>query len=111
MTSDQQPRVPIHLKTEAELREIRDRYREKCADMKIHGQHLYAKIKPTSKYFYQNEIAQKDPEKWGCFPFKVWVGGNDPLGGYLVHGGPGGQYCLSDVNLFIVDEGREIQIS
>jgi len=28
-----------------------------------------------------------------------------------VQGGPGGQYRLSDVNLFVVDEGREVRIS
>lgn len=65
------------------------------------GQQLYAKIKRSSKYYGQGEKGAL---------FEVFVQAGHP-GDYLVHGGPGWQYRLSDVNLFIVDEGREMRIS
>jgi hypothetical protein len=72
-------------------------------------QQIYAKIKKSSKYFDQNRLAQEDPQRWG-FPFPVHVvaGG---VGGYVVQGGPGGQYRLTDVNLFVIDGDREMKIS
>lgn len=73
------------------------------------GQQLYAKIKPTSKYFLQNDWAMAEAARWGGFPFMVRI---DPAyGEYCVQGGPGGQYRLEDVNLFVVENGRELQIS
>lgn len=65
------------------------------------GQQLYAKIKRTSKYYGQGEHG-------ALFPVYVearWAKG------YAVQGGPGGQYRLIDVNLFIVDDGHEMRIS
>ena len=73
------------------------------------GQQLYAKIKKSSKYYDQNNIAKRDAS-WGGFPFQVRIVPNDPMGG-PVKGGPGGQYRLSDVNLFIVENGHEVRIS
>lgn len=68
-------------------------------------QQLYAKVKRSSKYFYQNECARKNGE----FPFPVAIrtGGDD----YKVIGGPGGAYRLADVNLFVVDDRGELRIS
>lgn len=73
-------------------------------------QQLFAKIKKSSKYFGQNETAIQKPERYGGFPFPVRVVGFDQFG-YVVKGGPGGQYRLADVSLFIVDQDRELQIS
>lgn len=72
------------------------------------AQQLYAKIKKSSKYYYQNALAQQDPESRGL-PFAVDI--CPDLDDYQVQGGPGGQYRLSDVNLYIVEDGKEMQIS
>ncbi len=66
---------------------------------------LVARIKKSSKYFHQNEVA-KD---LGEFPFPVSIF-PDPLG-YVVRGGPGGQYMLSDVKLSAIVNGQEIQLT
>lgn len=65
------------------------------------GQLLYAKIKRSSKYYGQGECG-------ALFPVYVVAGG---AWDYVVQGGPGGQYRLKDVNLFIVDAGREMRIA
>lgn len=68
---------------------------------------LYAKIKRSSKYFVQNDWAENDP--FYGLPFAVEI---DPEclhpvsksavhDDYCVKGGPGGQYQLRDVNLFM----------
>lgn len=74
------------------------------------GQQLYAKIKKSSKYADQNNTAKRQPECYGGFPFPVHIDVHE-FDGYLVRGGPGGRYRLSDVNLFIVEDGREVRIS
>ena len=65
------------------------------------GQQLYAKIKRTSKYYGQGNKGAL---------FKVFVGTVN-LGDYVVQGGPGGQYRMSDVNLYVVEDGCEMKIS
>lgn len=66
------------------------------------GQQLYAKIKRTSKYYGQGEKGAL---------FEVFVEAGNPAA-YLVQGGPGGQYRLADVNLYVKgDDGRELKIS
>ena len=73
------------------------------------GQQLYAKVKRNSHYYHQNDWAKAEPERWGGFPFKVLI---DPsYGDYCVQGGPGGQYRLRDVNIYVVVDGRELRIS
>lgn len=54
------------------------------------GQKLLARIRPSSKYHGQSEEGAL---------FAVCIG---PSGDYSVFGGPGGQYRLSDVDLFAV---------
>ena len=76
-------------------------YEAEKAEKVKSGQQLYAKIKRTSKYYGQGE-------KGGLFPVFVEAGYPE---GYMVHGGPGGQYRLSDVNLYVVEDGREMRIS
>lgn len=69
---------------------------------------LYAKIKKSSKYHGQNELAKRTGE----FPFPVEVapdGRSD--GGYVIKGGPGGQYTAKDVNLYAIVDGIEIRLS
>ena len=65
------------------------------------GQQLFAKIKRSSKYFGQTE---KDAL------FEVFVEAGHP-DSYVVKGGPGGQYRLSDVNLFIVEGVSALRIA
>lgn len=65
------------------------------------GQQLHAKIKRSSKYYGQCE-------KGALFEVFVEAGNPDA---YLVQGGPGCQYRLSDVSLYIVEDGREVRIS
>jgi len=63
------------------------------------------KNQKTSKYFHQNEWAKKE----GKFPFKVKINpaSNDE---YCIQGGPGGQYRLVDVNLFMEGSGKMLRI-
>lgn len=64
-------------------------------------QQLYARIKRSRKYYGQGEknalfeVFIDTPENWE----------------YVVIGGPGGRYRLADVNLFVVENGREMRIS
>lgn len=88
--------------------EYERRQNEKSAFVR-QGQQLYAKVKESSKDYGQNAIAQNDPERWG-WPFAVRIVGSNHRG-CLVQGGPGGQYPLGDVDLFVVEDGCEIQIS
>lgn len=73
-------------------------------------QQLYAKIKRSSKYYSeQMPMAKKDPGLWG-WPFEVSIE-YQTFGDHVVQGGPGGQYRLCDVNLFVIDDGKELRIS
>lgn len=73
----------------------------KAAQVKS-GQQIYAKIKKASKYFGQTAPG-------ALFP--VFLEADNP-GDYKVQGGPGGQYRLADVNLFVVsDDGHALRIS
>ncbi len=63
------------------------------------SQQIFAKIKRSSKYFGQGDGKL----------FKVTIDGGDWE--YRVKGGPGTQYRLVDVNLYVVEEGNEIRIS
>jgi hypothetical protein len=68
---------------------------------------LYAKIKRTSKYEHQNQVAKEGPHG---FPFPVTVDAGW-FDSYCVRGGPGGGYRLTDVNLFVIADGKELRIS
>lgn len=65
------------------------------------SQQIYAQIKRTSKYYGQTE------------PRALFAVHIAPQGHweYIVRGGPGGGYRLSDVNLYVVEDGHEIRIS
>ena len=78
-----------------------DAYEAEKDEMVKSGQQLYAKIKRTSKYYGQTEHG-------ALFPVFVLAGWAE---GYVVQGGPGGQYRLKDVNLYVVDDGKGMRIS
>ncbi|MCY1505767.1 hypothetical protein D9M68_399890 [compost metagenome] len=67
---------------------------------------LFAEIKKSSKYAHQADWARNGT----CgYPFRVTIaadGGSD----YVVHGGPGGHYRLSDVNLYLMINGKKVRI-
>ncbi|WP_218168464.1 hypothetical protein [Pseudomonas reactans] len=69
------------------------------------GQQLYAEIKKSSKYAHQANLARSRGE----YPFPVRV--VDDRGGlYCVAGGPGGQYRLTDVNLYVIEGGKKVRV-
>lgn len=65
---------------------------------------LYAKIKKSSEYHHQNP--RPDDTVYGL-PFEVTIdpdrvhGDKATWDDYCVQGGPGGQYTLADVELYI----------
>lgn len=67
---------------------------------------LYAKIKKSSKYYHQNDLAKEQ----GQFPFPVEIQ-NDYGLDYIIQGGPGGQYRFRDVYLFAIVDGVEIKLA
>lgn len=75
------------------------------------AQQLYAKIKRSSKYEHQNKTAKEGG--WGL-PFEVDIQTDSDTHSkdYVVKGGPGGQYRLADVNLFVkCDNGTDLKIA
>jgi hypothetical protein len=63
-------------------------------------QQLYAEIKRSSEYAHQADAGE-------LFPVHV-----DPVRGtYPIIGGPGGQYRLRDVWLWVVQDGKKLRIS
>ena len=85
-----------------EGREAVAEYEKSCEAMVTKGQQIYAKIKRNSKYYGQ---AGRDE----IFPVRIMP--TQFYGEYNVQGGPGGQYRLSDVNLFVVHEGAHQRIA
>ena len=77
-----------------------DAYATEKSERIQRGQQLFARIKRTSKYYGQGD-------KGALFPVMVCA----DCGDYAVQGGPGGQYRLRDVSLFVVSAGREVRIS
>lgn len=67
---------------------------------------LFAEIKKSSKYADQVDWCRSGP----CgYPFRVRIE-VDSLDDYIVKGGVGGRYRLSDVNLYQVHDGRKIKV-
>ncbi|AXQ50171.1 hypothetical protein DZC31_26600 [Stenotrophomonas rhizophila] len=64
----------------------------------VAGQQLFAKIKKSSDYAHQTDQ---------LFPVRV---GTPPYGDYAVHGGPGGVYRLSDVEFYIIEDGKQYRL-
>lgn len=60
---------------------------------------LFARIKKNSKYYHQN------PGRGKAFEVEIDAdyicGEKGEIDNYCVQGGPGGQYRLCDVNLFV----------
>jgi hypothetical protein len=94
MTSELKP-TPLRVIDGEQMRKDFATLEARRAVLTEHGQKLLARIRPSSKYYGQGEEDAL---------FAVCIG---PSGEYNVLGGPGGQYRLSDVDLFAVfDEGR-----
>jgi len=66
-----------------------------------------AEIKKTSKYAYQINWMRSSTVH--TYPFRCAIDSDDG-GEYVVKGGVGGQYRLSDVNLYVVADGRKIRL-
>ena len=64
---------------------------------------LFAKIKATSKYSGQEKFIRD-----GAYPFPVDI--ETDSSGYVVKGGPGGQYRLIDVSLYAKNNDGFLQI-
>jgi hypothetical protein len=64
------------------------------------AQQLFAKIKRTSKYAAQ-------AGRHEAFPCRVLP----QYGEYCVQGGPGGQYRLQDVSLWVIHQGKTQRIT
>lgn len=77
-------------------------YDRKFKDTLTKGQQLYAKIKRSSKYY-----GQTGPHEVFC----VYIVAEPNYGEYIVQGGPGGQYRLRDVNLFVIQDGYQQRIA
>ena len=83
------------------LRSEHAAFEARCQSLQGTGQRLLARIRPSSKYHGQSDEGE-------LFPVVVASEGE-----YGVIGGPGGQYRLRDVDLFVVftDNVDPIQIS
>lgn len=77
-------------------------YEKQREAMATKGQQLYAKIKRSSKYYGQTKPHEV---------FRVYIVAEHGYGDYVVQGGPGGQYRLSDVNLFVIQDGFQLRIA
>lgn len=67
---------------------------------------LFAEIKKSSKYAHQADWARTGTHG---YPFRVAIAA-DGASDYVVHGGPGGCYRLSDVNLFVMSGSKKFRI-
>jgi hypothetical protein len=89
----------LDMTTDEDRKKVEEHRREKAEKVK-RGQQLYAKIKKASKYYGQGE-------RGALFEVFVYTGHRE---GYVVQGGPGGQYRLADVNIYVVEDGSEMRI-
>lgn len=74
--------------------------REQAAKI-TRGQQIWARIRESSKYY----LMQSDGT---AFPVHIVAGHPES---YVVQGGPGGQYRLQDVDLYVIQDGRELRIT
>lgn len=72
------------------------------------SQQIYAKIKEDSEWYGQKQACIDSAFIGWPFPVFIYPTGSR---GYLVEGGIGGCYRLSDLDLFIVENGKELRIS
>lgn len=67
---------------------------------------LFAEIKKSSKYAHQADWCRNGP----CgYPFRVRIE-VDSFDDFIVKGGVGGRYRLSDVNLYLMDGGKKVRV-
>ena len=100
MTTELQP-APLRVIDREQMRKDFETIEARQAELTRSGQKLMARIRPTSKY--HGQVTEDEL-------FAICIG---PAAGYCVVGGPGGQYRLSDVDLFAVfdDTKPPIQIT
>lgn len=92
--------------THAELETTLRNQQNSRNEISSHGVTLFAIIRESSRYSGQNLTAKN----MGMFPFPVHI--DDDSRGFVVKGGPGGRYQLSDVDLFTpISNGRLIQLT
>lgn len=96
-TAHMQAPTPLRTITPRTIAEMKRERDEKIAA----GQQLFACIKKSSKYYGQGEPG-------ALFPVHILATRGED---YPVQGGPGGQYRLSDVNLYAVADGAKLRIS
>lgn len=72
------------------------------------GQQIYAKIKQRSVWYAQKKYCIADPLIGWPFPVKINPSAKQ---GHYIEGGFGGCYRLSDVNLFVIEDGKELRIA
>lgn len=62
------------------------------------GQQIHARIKKNSEYSHQSDQ---------LFPVVV---GKPPYDNFVVHGGIGGVYRMRDVDLYVIDDGKQYRL-
>lgn len=92
---DQKPTPMRKLDPEQMRREFAE-IEARQASLTKYGQRLMARIRKSSKYY----IGQGGDD--ALFPISIGFAGD-----YCVHGGPGGQYRLKDVDLFAVFDDQK----
>ena len=81
-----------------EIRQLKEEQKQKRRSES--GTQLVAQIKRSSKYFGQGKEGAR-------FPVAI----QSDSCGYVVLGGPGGQYRLADVNLFAVIGDSQVKLT
>jgi hypothetical protein len=95
VTMEQKP-APLRMINTEEMRKEFDQIEARQAALMNNGQRLLARIRKSSKYYFGQG------EGDALFPISIGFAGD-----YCVHGGPGGQYRLKDVDLFAVFDEKK----
>lgn len=92
---------PLRVIDRADLKSRLDAFQARCDHLLEQGQHLFARIRASSKYHDQTDNGE-------IFPIVIGPGPD-----YKVQGGPGGQYRLQDVDLFVAfdEDAPPVQIT
>lgn len=68
----------------------------------------FAKIKKTSRY--AGQIGWAKVQKHIGYPFPVRLTDRSAMEQYCIKGGPGGQYRIEDVDLYIERDGKFVKV-
>jgi len=72
------------------------------------GQKYFAKIRKDSPYVGQISWAKARPQIG--YPFPVRLTDRGPLDEYCVKGGPGGQYRIEDLDIYMEKGGKLVRV-